>query len=223
MEDHGSSEPHRYHALPVLALSGHVLFPHTLEPLQLFDASCQTMLDDCLADRRLLFLVAERPGGGDSTFDVGALGRVVSDRRLSGGRTTLFVHGLERVRVRREISEEPWRVVDVGPLLDDDPADQDLPDDALAGARARVVGLASNLARELGAAGAALSRVIGSTLDAGVLSHRIASLTAGGLDERQRLLESTSPLARCLAVERCLLARLLESGPSVPDDAGWVN
>lgn len=218
MEDRGPDEPDRYEALPVLALSGQVLFPHTLEPLQLYEAESQAMLDACLADRRLLFLVAERPGDGGDTFDVGALGRVVSDRRLSGGRTTLFVHALERVRVVREVASEPWRVVDVDPLHDERVADAPLTD-----ARARVVGLAANLARELGAGGAALSRVIGSTLDAGVLSHRVASLAAGDLSERQRLLESTSPLERCRGAERLLLARLLESGPSLPEDAGWVN
>lgn len=215
MDDAGPATVDRHHGLPVLALPRYVLFPHTLEPLTVLGEGLVPMLDSCLADRRLLVVIRESPGGR-AGGEIGGLGRVVSDRRSRSGQTTLFVHCLERVRIIREVSGSPWRVVDVEGLPDH-PA---ISGEALAGAVGRLSALATNLARELGAAGGALSRVISSTRDPEMLTHRLASLVAGDAAERQHLLETTSSLVRCHALEACLQERLLEAGPAVE---GWIN
>jgi Lon protease-like protein len=213
-------------ALPLFALPEYTLFPHTLVPFHVFEPRYVSMIDHCLADRRLLVVCGLEPGWeslGDTsapTFRVGGLGRIVSDRRLGETRTNIFVHCTARVRITRVGAFEPFRVVDVRELHDDLTADR--PEQVRAAAD-RVLGLVASLARELGAEGAALGKVLSSSDDPVVLSHRLASVVVDDPAERQELLETTRPVLRCERLAEHVMRHLIERTPGPQDGAGWIN
>ena len=200
----------------------YTLFPHTVVPFHVYDARYGKVLDAVLADRRLLVVAGLQPGWEEQgaaapTYEVAGLGRVLSDRRFHDGRYNIFVHCIARVRIITTRRYTPYRAVDVEKLEDtqDDPI-------ALTEAYERVCSLSNNLARELGDDGAALSKVMASTSDPGILSNRLAGMLVEEPLDRQRLLEATSPLIRCRAVEDHLVRYLLDI-PDTGEHADWAN
>ena len=225
MGQDGLSRADETRGIPLFPLPDFALFPNTLAPFHVFDPSNREMLEACLSGRRLLVIAGLRPGweraplATPAVFDVAGLGRVISDRRLSGGRYDLFVHGLARVRIVRCGETVPCRRVDVERL----PDGYDDPPQALAAACARVFSLASNLARRLGPAGGALSKLLAAADDPAVLSFRLASLAVDDATHRQHLLELTSPLRRLQLIGEALAARLMEASPADEAGARWIN
>ncbi len=213
-------------SLPLFALPEYTLFPHTLVPFHVFEPRYVSMIDHCLADRRLLVVAGLEPGWealGDSeapTFAIGGLGRIISDRRLGDTRTNIFVHCTARVRITRVVQREPFPMVDAREVYDD--ASVDGPEQVRAAAD-RVLGLVASLARELGADGAALGKVLSSSDDPVVLSHRLASVVVEDPAERQRLLETTRSVVRCERLAEHVVRHLIERTPAPQDGAGWIN
>ena len=212
--------------VPLFPLPDYVLFPHTLVPFHVFEPRYVNMLDDCLAGQRLVVVVGMQPGweltpeSSAKTYEIGGIGRIVSDRRLRNGRTNIFVHCIERVRIARHCQVEPYATVDVAPHLDVHVADEST---LLSEARDRLVALGANLARELGSDGGALSKVLASTGDPSVLTHRLAAMIVPTPIERQHLLEATSPLVRCNLLADHLTALLMDRLPSPGESTEWIN
>jgi Lon protease-like protein len=212
--------------VPLFPLPDYVLFPHTLVPFHVFEPRYVNMLDDCLAGSRLVVIVGMQPGwelnpeASADTYEVGGIGRIVSDRRLRNGRTNIFVHCIERIQIVRRYEGDSYTSVDVQPLLDRAPGTEAA---ALSQARDRLVSLGANLARELGPDGGALSKVLGSTGDPTVLTHRLASMVVPEPTERQNLLELRSPLVRCHRLADHLTQLLMERLPSPGEPTEWIN
>ncbi|MCB9730468.1 MAG: LON peptidase substrate-binding domain-containing protein [Deltaproteobacteria bacterium] len=225
--EHGEVQSATEHlALPLFALPEYTLFPHTLVPFHVFEPRYVSMIDHCLADRRLLVVAGLEPGwerwrdGEAPTFTIGGLGRIVSDRRLGDTRTNIFVHCIARVRIVREYQREPFRVVDARELHDDRAIDRP---ETVRAAADRVLGLVASLARELGSEGAALGKVLSSSDDPVVLSHRLASVVVDDPAERQQLLETTRPVLRCERLAEHVVRHLIERVPAPREGAGWIN
>jgi|GEM_PF-989222 len=229
MQHQGPGVTDTTHQLPVFALPEFTLFKGTLVPFHIFEPRYCEMIERCLADRRLLVVTGLKPGweahpneDDAPVFDVGGLGRVVSDRRFPDGRWNIFVHCIERVEIvdtrPQTIRSATHTVVDVQVLLDN--ADNDA--SRLQNATHRMSTLGRSLALELGSEGAALSKVLGSTDDPGLLSNRLASLIVRDPDERQELLEQLSPTHRCERLADVFAAELM--AVEEPMTAGhWVN
>ncbi|TNF32543.1 MAG: hypothetical protein EP329_09760 [Deltaproteobacteria bacterium] len=184
------------HGLPLFPLPRYTLFPNTLVPFHVYEPRYRRMLGDCLSGRRLLVVAALAPGWehvpdgvAPETLPVAGLGRVLSDRRYPDGRLDLFVHGIARVRLV-EARHDPWTVVDIEPLADRLEASLD-------GALPRLATVASRLAAALGDEGDGVRELLSSSSDPGVLSNRLAALLVDDFAERQRLLETRCPVARC--------------------------
>ena len=212
--------------IPLFPLPDYVLFPHTLVPFHVFEPRYVNMLDDCLAGNRLVVVVGLQPGwelnpeSSTETYQVGGIGRIVSDRRLRNGRTNIFVHCIERIQIIRRTDGEAYTTVDVQPLLD---RPQGGDEAALSEARDRLVSLGANLARELGPDGGALSKVLASTGEPNVLTHRLAAMIVPEPVERQALLESRSALVRCHRLADHLTQLLMERLPSPGEPTEWIN
>jgi len=212
--------------IPLFPLPDYVLFPHTLVPFHVFEPRYVNMLDDCLSGNRLVVVVGMQPGweltpeASADTYQVGGIGRIVSDRRLRNGRTNIFVHCIERVKIVRRYEGDAYTTVDVQPLLDRPAGSEEA---ALSQARDRLVSLGANLARELGPDGGALSKVLGSTGDPTVLTHRLAAMVVPEPVERQNLLELRSPLVRCHRLADHLTQMLMERLPSPGEPTEWIN
>ena len=226
METKGHLEVEALEALPLLPLPEYTLFPHTLVPFHVFEPRYLKMLDACLAGRRLLVVAGLKPGWEArhreeaSTYRVAGLGRVVSERRARDGRTNIFVHCVERVELVQDVQVEPFRRVDVRPLMDVQRSDLIAKTDDR---YQRLLSLATRLARELGSHGGALSRVLGSTDDPTVLTHRLAAMVVELPEERQQILEIRTPDLRCQLLLDHMTERLMELAPPGADGAGWIN
>ena len=213
-------------AVPLFPLPDYVLFPHTLVPFHVFDPRYVNMLDDCLAGNRLVVVVGMQPGweldpeARADTYQIGGIGRIVSDRRLRNGRTNIFVHCIERIQIVHRYEGDAYTTVDVQPLPDR-PTGSD--EAALSEARDRLVSLGANLARELGPDGGALSKVLGSTGDPTILTHRLAAMVVPEPGERQALLESRSPLVRCHRLADQLTQMLMDRLPANGEPSEWIN
>ena len=96
--------PARLFPLPDL-----VLFPHVLQPLHIFEKRYRAMIDEAVADDRLVVMALLKPGweknyeGCPATYPHGCLGRIATHHRLDDGRYNLLLHGVCRVVVRREL------------------------------------------------------------------------------------------------------------------------
>ncbi len=94
-----------------------VLFPHAGLPLQVFEARYRTLMADCLgrADDFGVVLIARgsEVGGGDQRFEVGTVARIAQVAHLDEGRMMVLARGIERVRVRRWLTEDPYPLAEV--------------------------------------------------------------------------------------------------------------
>lgn len=211
--------------LPLLPLPEYTLFPHTLAPFHVFEPELRRSVDACLAGERLIVVSGLAPGWealhpapGD-THQVCGLGRVVSDRRLEGGRYTLFVHCIDRVKILRERDDGDYRKVDVVPVRDAPLLDTR----GLKEVDQRLRSLLTSLVCALGPEGGTLSKVVASTKELGILSFRLAGLLVDDPVARQALLEERCPAVRCEVLADLASARLIEVSKPDGDDVTWVN
>jgi uncharacterized protein len=97
-----------------------VLFPHTSLPLHVFEPRYRALVADCLGgDRELGIVLISRGsevGGGDQRVGVGTLARIELASPLPGGRWSLLVSGVGRIRVVEWLPEEPYPQAEVEEL-----------------------------------------------------------------------------------------------------------
>lgn len=97
--------------MPMFPL-GTVLFPHVLLPLHVFEPRYQALVRDCLRNTHEFGVVLiERGfevGGGDTRFDVGTVARIREAAALPDGRWALLCTGMERIRVRSWLPDDPY-------------------------------------------------------------------------------------------------------------------
>lgn len=103
--------------LAVFPLSGALLFPRGLLPLNVFEPRYLSMVDDALAGSRLIGMI--QPSGvapeGDppALARVGCAGRLTALQETEDGRYLITLTGVSRFRVVREtIAATPYRIVE---------------------------------------------------------------------------------------------------------------
>lgn len=187
----------RYEALPVFPMPSFVLFPNTMTRLHIFEPRYRMMTAEALAGQRLIVLVGLKPGweadyyGSPPTHEIGSLCKIINEERMEDGRYNLFVHCLARVQITHLQRLMPYRVAAVSVL-----PDVEMPPAELDQAMSRVLSVVRSLVVKLGDKGQALAEVLGSTRKTAILSNRLASALCAEPVERQRMLETTDPLAR---------------------------
>jgi len=91
---------------------GTVLFPNAPLPLHVFEPRYRELTETCLrGDGRFGVVLIERGrdvGGGDSRFSVGTVARIVEAARTPDGRYLLATEGVERLRVRHWLPDDPY-------------------------------------------------------------------------------------------------------------------
>jgi Lon protease-like protein len=113
-------------------LPGLVLFPHTVQPLHIFEPRYRQMTADALAGDKLIAIVLLRAGWEEqyderpATHPIGCLGRIVADQLLPDGRYNLMLRGLARIRIVDELpATRLFRQARVDVLADHIPDDVD--------------------------------------------------------------------------------------------------
>lgn len=104
--------------LPVMTLANTVFFPHAMLPLYIFEPRYRKMLADALAGNRLFVVAREDVLRGQETgefeppFPMASVGVIRASHQESDGASHLIVQGLARVRFKRIIQEEPYRLAE---------------------------------------------------------------------------------------------------------------
>lgn len=112
-------------------LPGLVFFPHSVQPLHIFEPRYRQMTADALAGDRLVSLVMLNDVNWDENYDgkpaiarVACLGKVIAEQMLPDGRYNLLLRGLCRVRIIEELSSDKlYRLARVEILKDEVPED----------------------------------------------------------------------------------------------------
>ncbi len=105
--------------LPVMTLSNVCLFPHAMLPLCIFEPRYRQMLEDVLESDRL-FVVAGQDtekarvtGEFEPPFQIASVGVVRASHQNQDETSNLIVQGLARVRIKRILAEEPYRLIEI--------------------------------------------------------------------------------------------------------------
>jgi ATP-dependent Lon protease len=107
----------------VLPLRNSVLFPHAIMPISVGRRKTLNLLDDVVADNKLIGVVSQRTAADDDPdptgmYRVGTAARILKVVKLSGNNVNLIIQGLQRVRVDRFTATEPFMKAAVTPLDD---------------------------------------------------------------------------------------------------------
>jgi Lon protease-like protein len=102
-----------------------VLFPHSLQPLHIFEPRYRELMTDALASDREIAMALLRPGWephyeqSPAIHPVVCVGRIMQEERLPDGRWNLLLFGSRRGRVQEEIpSDRLYRLARVEWLAD---------------------------------------------------------------------------------------------------------
>lgn len=109
--------------LPLLPLTGTVVFPRSTVPLAIGHERSLRLVDDVASADRLLVLAASREGapadpGWEDVYDVGTLARMHKLLRLPDGTLRILVEGIARVRLECPLDVVPYLVGDFAALPD---------------------------------------------------------------------------------------------------------
>ena len=192
-----------------------VLFPYVIQPLHVFEPRYRQLLEDALADDRLIAMALLKPGWEGEyhkkppIYPVVCVGRVHKEERLPDGRWNLLLHGLARARVETEPqSDRLYRVARV----------RLIPEEGVASPQK-----AKELRRQLGrrmsrwfaaqqAALVQLEKLLHSDLTLGALCDVFSFALPIGVEVKQQLLEDGDVEQRV----RRLIAHLEENAPPEP-------
>ena len=97
-----------------------VLFPHVLQPLHIFEPRYRELLEEAMADDRLIAMGLLMPGweadyeGRPPILPMACLGRVASCQQLPDGRYNVLLAGLKRASIFKELpASKSFRVARV--------------------------------------------------------------------------------------------------------------
>jgi ATP-dependent Lon protease len=195
--------------LPVLPLKETVVFPESMTPLAVGQERSIKLIDDVVSGERMLALFTVRnpdadPPSWDNLYDVGTVAVVHKMIKVPDGTLRILVQGLQRVRLREHIQEEPYLVAELEDLPDvvpDSPEVEALTRNVQA-QFGHLIALTPYLPEELQLAAANVD-------DPSALCHLIASTLRLKTEERQDLLENVDVAERLRAVS-VILNRELE-------------
>jgi len=175
LPDQVESEVELPAVLPVLPLKETVVFPQSMTPLAIGQERSVRLIDDVVAGDRTLALVTARDSsieapGWSEIYEVGTVAVIHKMIKVPDGTLRILVGGLQRVRLVRRVSEEPYLVGEFEAVPDEN---ADTPEvKALVrnvqGLFSRIIGLAPYLPEELELAAANVD-------DPSALAHLVAS------------------------------------------------
>jgi uncharacterized protein len=101
--------------IPVFPLSGAILLPKGLLPLNIFEPRYLRMVDDALGSQRIIGMIQPResePAARPPIYDVGCAGRITGFQETGDGRYLITLSGIMRFRVAEELGvATPYRQV----------------------------------------------------------------------------------------------------------------
>lgn len=179
-----------------------VLLPGTLLPLHIFEPRYREMTRDILDGSNLMALarLQENPDedyfGRPPVYATIGVGRVLASNQLDDGRYNILVRGLIRARVAEELPpDRAYRRVRAELIPDHDDALGDDPR-VPAAAQQKLIALCDQLSMAMDQGGEQLRELVRSASSPGECADLISSALVTEVEDRQILLETTSPLTR---------------------------
>ena len=107
--------------VPVMPLSGVLLFPNALLPLHIFEPRFRQMLAHALADGRMMCVAMVRPERqswqtSDDFFEVSTVGLIRACVGRNDGTSDLILQGIRRVKFSEFEQEAPFPIARIKPL-----------------------------------------------------------------------------------------------------------
>ena len=107
--------------VPVMPLSGALLFPHALLPLHIFESRYQEMLAHALRENRMFCVALVKPQrtewkSPDDFFHIAGIGLIRACVGRGDGTSNLILQGLQRVRFRGFEQDAPFPIARIEPL-----------------------------------------------------------------------------------------------------------
>jgi ATP-dependent Lon protease len=190
--------------LPILPLKETVVFPESLTPLAIGQERSIRLIDDVVADDRLLALVTVRDAsieqpGWDDLYDIGTAALVQKLIRVPDGTLRVLVQGLSRIRVAERLEDEPYLVGEIEPVPEilEETRELEALTRNVQNLFARIIGLVPYLPEELQVAAAKVE-------SPSALAHLVASTIRIKTEEKQRLLELDDVGARLREISAVL-------------------
>jgi len=105
--------------VPLFPLPNAILFPGTRLPLYIFEPRYKTMINDSLASGQYLSVTLESERDGrNQANEISGLGQITQVERLPNNEKNIVVTGLVRVRILKEVSDDPYITAEVAPLTE---------------------------------------------------------------------------------------------------------
>jgi len=198
--------------LPILPLRGVVVYPMMWLPLTIGQERSIRLVDDALvesSDQRIIGLFTSRDADvdeptPDQVYEIGTAAIVHRMLRTPDGTVRLIVQGIERIRTRRYLQEQPYLRAEVEVIPDYE--EQSLEQEALARTTLelfrRLVALVPHMPEELETAAINASSAL-------QLAYLVAASTRMEPTKAQEILE-TNPVSQKLAKINVLLSKELE-------------
>ena len=190
--------------LPILPLKETVVFPQSMTPLAIGQERSVKLIDDVVNGDRMLALVTVRNAevempGFDDLYEIGTAALVHRMIRIPDGTLRILVQGLERIRLERRGSDDPYLVGDFSQVPDElvETPEVEALTRTVQNQFSRVVELVPTLPDELQLAAANVD-------DPGVLTYLVGSTLRLKTEEKQQLLETTNVEQRLRATATIL-------------------
>src|SRR6266849_2233328 len=178
--------------LPILGLSDIVIFPTMVAPLLVETAQTTKLIDDVVGGDRLLGVALQRNAEAENPlphemYEVGCAARVLKMLKFPDNTVRVLVEGLWRIRIKNYISTEPYLCAKFELVKDitEDSVELTAMLRNAQGQFQEIIRLSPALSEQIKIAAL-------NTEDPGHFSDLIAVNLNLGLDERQKLLETTS-------------------------------
>lgn len=175
--------------VPLFPLGGALLFPRSQLPLHIFETRYREMVKDAIEGAGRIAMIQPLRDDEDNRaplYAVGCVGDLVGIEELDDGRFNIVLHGSNRFRLVREVTEDsPYRCaeVDIAAFDDDEPPPLALVQRAEVEREARRLGDAMGLAVDWDAV---------ARLDDEMLVNAIAQVAPFDVGAKQALLEQPS-------------------------------
>ncbi len=175
--------------VPVMPLTGVLLFPNALLPLHIFEPRFREMLAHALDDDRMLCVALVRPERSqwrtsDDFYEVSTVGLIRACVGRSDGTSDLILQGIHRVKFSEFEQETPFPIARIKPL--ETRTNLSVETDALAAKVLELYAQLRNTGRELPKK---IDRYLSEMSDPETLADLIASTFISDTVRRQKLLE----------------------------------
>ena len=114
--------------LPLIPLRDLILFPNLVVPLFVGRERSIRALEEAMRGEHLVALATQKSAetqdpGADDIYDIGCIATVMQELKLPDGTAKALVEGQKRFRILEYVQTDPYMIVRIEPIIEDDTID----------------------------------------------------------------------------------------------------